>query len=107
VIAAIQETRWSKSTTQAYSSNGNIYTISLVNSKPNQLDMKFISINERLGLKRRFFNYSLIKIHAPTNDIAMMRPMTYSIKNLSGRIDCDRGRKRENLQQADTTPRLC
>jgi hypothetical protein len=83
VIAAIQETRWSKATPQAFSSNGyNIYTSSLsnkhefgtaflVDSKHNHLVMNFTPINERLcilRIKGRFFNYSLINIHAPTND---------------------------------------
>jgi hypothetical protein len=82
-IAAIQETRWNKSTPQAFTSNGyNIYTSSLANnhefgtdflvdSKFNHMDKNFTPINERLcviRIKGRFFNYSLIKIHAPTND---------------------------------------
>jgi hypothetical protein len=62
VIAAIQEIRWSKSTSQACSSNGyNMYISSLSN---------------------RFFNYSFINIHAPKND-SDVRPRTYSVKNLS------------------------
>jgi exonuclease III len=82
-IAAIQETRWNKFTPQAFTSNGyNIYTSSLANnhgfgtaflvdSKFNHLVINFTPINERLcviRIKGRFFNYSLINIHAPTND---------------------------------------
>jgi hypothetical protein len=76
-IAAIQETRWNKS------SNGyNIYTSSLANnyefgiafqvdSKFNDMVKNFTPINERLcviRIKSRFFNCSFINIHAPTND---------------------------------------
>jgi hypothetical protein len=68
---------------QAFTSNGyNIYTSSLANnhefgtaflvdSKFNHMVKNFIPINERLcviRIKGRFFNYSLINIHAPTND---------------------------------------
>jgi hypothetical protein len=82
-IAAIQETRWTKSTPQAFTSNGyNIYTSSLTNkhefgtaffvdSKVNHLVTNFTPINERLCILRvkgGFFNNSLINIHAPTND---------------------------------------
>jgi hypothetical protein len=82
-IAAIQETRWNKFTPQAFTSNGNnIYTSSLadnqefetaflVDSKSNHMVKDFTPINERLyviRIKGRFFNYSLINIHAPTND---------------------------------------
>jgi hypothetical protein len=82
-IAAIQETRWMKLTPQAFTSNGyNIYTSSLgnnhefrtaflVDSKFNHMVINFTPINERLcviRIKGRFFNYSLINIHAPTND---------------------------------------
>jgi hypothetical protein len=81
--AAIQETRWNKSTPLAFTSNGyNIFTRSLVNnhecetvllvdSKFNHMVKNFTPINERLRvirIKGRFFNYSLINIHAPTND---------------------------------------
>jgi hypothetical protein len=81
-IAAIQETRWNKSTPQAFTSNGyNIYTSSfannhefwtafLVDSKFNHMVKIFTPINERLCVfrkKGKFFNYSLINIHAPTN----------------------------------------
>jgi hypothetical protein len=81
--AAIQEARWNKLTAQAFTSNGyNIYTSSLANnhefgtaflvdSKFNHLVINFTPINERLcviRIKGRFFNYSLINIHAPTND---------------------------------------
>jgi exonuclease III len=80
-IAAIQETRWNKFTPQAFTSNGyNIYTSSLannhgfgtaflVNLKFNHMVINFTPINERLcviRIKGRFFNYSLINIHAPT-----------------------------------------
>jgi hypothetical protein len=66
-----------------FTSNGyNIYTSSLANnhefgtaflvhSKFNHLVINFTPINERLcviRIKGRFFNYSLINIHAPTND---------------------------------------
>jgi exonuclease III len=82
-IAAIQETRWNKSTPQAFmSSKYNIYTSSqtnkhefgvafFVDSEFNHLVINFTPISERLcvlRLKGRFFNYSLINIHAPTND---------------------------------------
>jgi exonuclease III len=82
-IAAIQETRWNKSTPQAFTSNGHsIYTSSLANnnefgtaflvdSKFNHMVKNFTSIYERLcviRIKGRFFNYSLINIHALTND---------------------------------------
>jgi hypothetical protein len=82
-ITAIQETRWNKFTPQAFTSNGyNIYTSSLANnhgfgtaflvdSKFNHMVINFTPINERLcviRIKGRFFNYSLINIHAPTND---------------------------------------
>jgi hypothetical protein len=63
--------RWNKLTSQAFTSNGyNIYT-SYTNSKFNQMVKNFTPINERLcviRIKGRFFNYSLINIHAPTND---------------------------------------
>jgi exonuclease III len=80
-IAVIQETRWTKSTLQAFASNGyNIYTSSLTNkhefgtailvdSKVNHLVTNFTPINERLcilRIKGRFFNNSLINIQAPT-----------------------------------------
>jgi hypothetical protein len=82
-IVATQETRWTKSTPQAFASNKyNIFTSSLTNkhefvtaffvdSKVNHLVINFTPINERLfilGIKGRFCNYSLIHIHAPTND---------------------------------------
>jgi hypothetical protein len=81
-IAAIQETRWNKYTPQAFTSNGyNIYTSSLANhefgiaflvdSKFNHMVKNFTPINERLcviRIKGRFFNYSLMNIHPPTND---------------------------------------
>jgi hypothetical protein len=82
-IAAIQGTRWNKLTAQAFTSNGfNIYTSSLANNhefgtailvdlKFNHLDKNFTPINEHLCVVRIegiFFNYSLINIHAPTND---------------------------------------
>ena len=82
-IAAIQETRWTKLTPRAFvSSKYNIYTSSqtnkhefgtafFVDSEFNHLVTNFTAINERLcvlRLKGRFFNYSLINIHAPTND---------------------------------------
>jgi hypothetical protein len=81
--AAIQETRWNKLTPQAFTTNSyNIYTSSLANnhefrtaflvdSKFNQMVKNFTPINERLcviRIKGTFFNYSLISIHAPTND---------------------------------------
>jgi hypothetical protein len=43
----------------------------LVDSKFNHMVINFTPINERLcviRIKGRFFNYSLINIHAPTND---------------------------------------
>jgi exonuclease III len=82
-IAAIQEKMWNKLTPQAFTSNGyNIYTSSLANkhefgitflvdSKFNNMIKNFSPINERLcviRIKGRFFNYSHINIHAPTND---------------------------------------
>jgi hypothetical protein len=82
-IAAIQETRWNKFTPQAFTSNVyNINTSTLANNhgfgtaflvdlKFNHLVINFTPINERLcviRIKGRFFNYSLINIHAPTND---------------------------------------
>jgi hypothetical protein len=82
-IAAIQETRWNKLTSQAFTNNGyKIYTSSLatnhdfrtaflVVSKFNHMVINFTPINERLcviRIKGRIFNYSLINIHAPTND---------------------------------------
>jgi exonuclease III len=75
-IAAIQETKWNKLTPQAFTSNGyNIYTSSLANnhefgtaflvdSKFNHMVKNFTPFNERLCV----INYSLINIHAPTND---------------------------------------
>jgi hypothetical protein len=81
--AAIQETRWNKSTPQAFTSNSyNIYTSSLANnhefgtaflvdSKFNHMVINFTPINEPLcviRIKGRFFNYSLINILAPTID---------------------------------------
>jgi NACalpha-BTF3-like transcription factor len=76
-----------KSTPQAFASNGsNIYTSCLTNkhefgtaffvdSKVNHLVTNFTPINEGLCIrsmlqivKCRFFNYSLINIHASTND---------------------------------------
>jgi hypothetical protein len=82
-ITAIQETRWNKSTPQIFTSNGYyIFTSSLANnhefgtafpvdSKFNQMVKNYTPINERLcviRIKGRFFNYSLINIHAPTDD---------------------------------------
>jgi hypothetical protein len=82
-IAAIQETRLNKLTPQAFTSNCyNFYSSSLANnhefgtaflvdSKYNHMVIIFTPINERLcviRIKGRFFNYSLINIHAPTND---------------------------------------
>jgi hypothetical protein len=70
-------------TPQAFTSNGyNIYTSNFANnhefgtaflkdSKFNHMVKNFTTINERLcviRIKGRFFNYSLINIHAPTND---------------------------------------
>jgi hypothetical protein len=70
-------------TPQAFKSTGyNIYTSSLANkhefgtaflvdSKFNHFVINFTPINERLcviRIKGRFINYSLINIHAPTND---------------------------------------
>jgi hypothetical protein len=75
--------RWKKLTLQTFTSNGyNIYTsnlasnhgfgtASLVDSKFNHMVKNFTPINERLcviGIKGRFFNHSLINIHALTND---------------------------------------
>jgi hypothetical protein len=82
-IATIQETKWNKSTPQGLTSNGyNIYTSSLANnhefgtaflvdSKFNHMVKNSTPINERLYVIRtngRFFNNSLINIHAPTNE---------------------------------------
>jgi hypothetical protein len=56
------------STPAAYHEFGTAF---LVDAKHNQLVMKFKPINERscfLKVKGRFFNYSLITIHAPSND---------------------------------------
>jgi hypothetical protein len=70
-------------TPQAFTSNGyNIYTSSLVNnhkfgtaflvdSECNHMVKNLTPINECLcviRIKGKFFNYSLINIHAPTND---------------------------------------
>jgi hypothetical protein len=70
-------------TTEVQDHDGyNICTSSLINkhefgkaffvdSKVNHLVTNFTSTNERvciLRVKGRFFNYSLINIHAPTND---------------------------------------
>jgi exonuclease III len=80
-ITAIQETKWNKTTPQAFTSNGyNIYTSNLANnhefgtaflvdSKFNQMVKNFTPINERhwvIRIKCRFFNYFLI--NAPIND---------------------------------------
>ena len=82
-IAAIQETRWNKDTPQAFARLGyNVYSSShstkhefgtafFVDSQLNHLVLNFTPINERLcvlRIKGRFFNYSLINMHAPTND---------------------------------------
>jgi exonuclease III len=76
-IAAIQETRWDKLSPQAHiytsslANNHEFETAFLVNSKFNHMVKNCTSINERLcviRIKGRFFNYSLINIHAPTND---------------------------------------
>jgi exonuclease III len=82
-ITAIPETRWNKLTPQTFTSNGyNIYTSSLANNyefgtaflvdfKFNHMVKNFKPINVRLcviKIRCRFFNYSLINIHAPTND---------------------------------------
>jgi hypothetical protein len=82
-IATVQETRWNKLTPKVFTSNGSIiYTSSLANnhefgtaflvdSKFNHMVINFTPINERLcaiRIKSRFFNYSLINIHAPTKD---------------------------------------
>jgi hypothetical protein len=81
-LAAIPETRWNKFFPQAFTSNSyNIYTSILANnhefgtaflvdSKFNHMVKDFTLINERLciiRIKGRFFNYSLMNIHAPTN----------------------------------------
>jgi exonuclease III len=81
--ASSQETSWNKSTPQAFTINGyNIYTSSLTNNHEcrtaflvdlefNHMVKNFTPINERLcviRIKDRFFYYSLINIHAPTND---------------------------------------
>ena len=82
-IAAIQETNWNKTTPTTFTSNKfNIYTSSnrqqhvfgtafAVARKFNNLVLNFTPIDERLcvlRVKGRFFNYSLINVHAPTND---------------------------------------
>jgi hypothetical protein len=49
----------------------NLKQLSKVDSKFNHMVKKFTPINERLcvlRIKGRLFNYSLINIHAPTND---------------------------------------
>jgi hypothetical protein len=73
-IAAIQKTRWNKSTSQAfmsnYTNNHGFETAFLVDSKFSHMVINFTPINERLcviRIKGRF-NYSLINIHTPTND---------------------------------------
>jgi exonuclease III len=78
-----KEKGWNKFTPQAFTSNGyNSFTSSLpnnhefgtaflVDSKFNHMVINFTAFNERLcviRIKGRFFNYSLINIHAPTND---------------------------------------
>jgi exonuclease III len=80
-IAAIQEKRWKKLTPQAFTNNDyNIQTSSLANNhefgttflvdpKFNHVVKNFTPISLCLiRIKGRFFNYSLINIHAPTND---------------------------------------
>jgi exonuclease III len=82
-ITAIPETRYNKLTPQAFMSNDyNIYTSSLANNhefgtaflvdlKFNHMVINFTPINKRLcviKIRCRFFKYSLINIHAPTND---------------------------------------
>jgi hypothetical protein len=78
-IAAIQETRWNKLTPQAFTSNGIITSVPAALPLIMNLDQLFMVQNltpiiERLCIIRknsRFFNYSLINIHAPfapTND---------------------------------------
>ena len=81
-VAAVQETRWPK-TTQYFTSNGyQIYcssnrddhvlgTAFLVAQKWNHLVLNFLPIDERvciLRIKGRFKNYSLINAHALTNE---------------------------------------
>lgn len=82
-IAAVQETRWTKETPTTFRSRQfNIYTSSnrsthefgtafLVERTVDSVVLNFIPIDERLcvlRIKGRFFNYSLINVHAPTND---------------------------------------
>jgi hypothetical protein len=57
--------------TSSLANNHAFGTAFLVDSKFNYMVIKFTPINERLcviRIKGRFFNYSLINIHAPTND---------------------------------------
>jgi hypothetical protein len=62
-IAAIQETRWNKLTTQAFTSNGyNIYTSSLANN--HEFGTAFV-VDSKFN---HMVKNSLINIHAPTND---------------------------------------
>ncbi len=82
VIAAVQETRFTKDT-PSFDSNGyKIYcssnnahhvlgTAFLVAHRWNHLVINFSPMNDRLcilRIKGRFFNYSLLNAHAPTND---------------------------------------
>ena len=82
-ICAIQETFWNRGMASTYRSNGfHIYssciqrkkeelgTAFVVDGKHNHLVMDFKPISGRmciLRIKGKFFNYSLINVHAPTN----------------------------------------
>jgi hypothetical protein len=57
--------------TSSLANNHEFGSTFLVNSKINHMDKNFTPINERLcviRIKGRFFNHSLINLHAPTND---------------------------------------
>jgi hypothetical protein len=75
-ITAIQETRLTNPTPQAFASNRykhEFVTAFFLDSKVNHWVTNFTPINERLcifRIKSRFFNYALINIHAPKNDSA-------------------------------------
>ena len=100
-IAAIQETRWTKSTPRAFvSSKYNIYTSSqtnrhefgtafFVDSNLNHLVKNFTPINERLcilRIKGRFFNYSLSSTYMHQRTIRKRRPRTNFMNSWSEHI---------------------
>ena len=83
-IAAVQETFWNQGMASTFHSNGfNIYsscikerkkefgTAFIVDGKYNHLVIDFKPVNGRmciLRIKGKYFNYSLINVHAPIND---------------------------------------